>query len=210
VSPATFPRGLYAVTPDIADTDLLVDMVRASILGGARVIQYRNKSAAPTLRNQQAQALDVLCQQYQIPLIINDDVKLCLALDAEGVHIGKEDGDIVAIRARIGSDKILGVSCYNQFDRAQLAHQAGADYVAFGACFASSTKPLAVQADLTLFTRARQHGMRSVGIGGITLANAQQVIDAGADAIAVVQALFSSQQAQSIQAQAQQFCLLFS
>ena len=209
--PATiFARGLYAVTPDLQDTNLLLEMVQASILGGASVVQYRNKSASPVLRNQQALALHQLCKRHQVPLIINDDVKLCLALDAEGVHIGKEDGDVSAIRSRIGGDKILGVSCYNQFERAQIAHQAGADYVAFGACFSSTTKPLAVQADLSLFQQAKQLGMLTVGIGGITLDNAGQVIAAGADAVAVVHALFGSQQAQHISEQARQFCLLFS
>ncbi len=206
---APFPRGLYAVTPDIADTELLLAMVQGCLEGGASVLQYRNKVAPAKLRNQQAQALLPLCRAFQVPLIINDDVKLCLALDAEGVHIGKSDGDVAAIRRRIGADKILGVSCYNQFALAQQAHAAGADYVAFGACFASATKPLAVQAELNLFQQAQQHGLCAVGIGGIQLSNAALLIQAGAHAIAVIQALFASQQREQIRQQAAQFCLLF-
>lgn len=206
---APFPRGLYAVTPDIADTDLLREMVQGCLEGGARVVQYRNKVAPAKLRNQQAQALLPLCRAFQVPLIINDDVKLCLALDADGVHIGKTDGDVAAIRRRIGADKILGVSCYNQFALAQHAHAAGADYVAFGACFASATKPLAVKAELNLFQQAQQHGLCAVGIGGIQLDNAAPLIAGGAHAIAVIQALFASQQRDQIRQQAAQFCLLF-
>lgn len=182
-------RGLYAVTPDIADTAQLLTMVEASLQGGANVIQYRNKTAGSKLRIKQAQALLALCRQYQVPLIINDHVKLCLALDADGVHIGADDGDVAAIKARIG-DKILGASCYNRLELAQAAKEAGADYVAFGACFPSSTKPNAVKADLSLFQA--NLGIPIVAIGGITLENAEQVVKAGASAIAVINALYGA------------------
>jgi len=204
------PAGLYALTPDEQDTALLCEMVKAALMGGVSILQYRNKSASPRLRNQQAQALLNICRQYQVPLIINDDVKLCLALDADGVHIGKTDGEISAIRQRIGADKILGVSCYNQFENAVKAHAAGADYVAFGACFASNTKPNAVSAPLSLFAQARKLGMTSVGIGGININNAEQVIGAGANAIALINALFDSRSVDTITQCAKQFCLLFS
>lgn len=182
-------RGLYAVTPDIADTAQLLTMVEASLQGGANVVQYRNKTAGSRLRIKQAQALLALCRQYQVPLIINDHVKLCLALDADGVHIGAEDGDVAAIKSRIG-DKILGASCYNRLELAQAAKQAGADYVAFGACFPSSTKPNAVKADLSLFQA--NLGIPIVAIGGITLENAEHVVKAGASAIAVINALYGA------------------
>ncbi len=195
--------GLYAITPDSPDTDLLCKMVEASILGGASLVQYRNKSADSRLRIQQSRALLDICRQHKVPLIINDHVKLCMTLDADGVHIGATDGDIAATKARIG-DKILGASCYNQLDLAKKASAAGADYVAFGACFSSGTKPHAVHADLSLFQA--DLGIPKVAIGGITLDNAGQVIAAGADAIAVINALYVGGETKS---QAQKFKQFF-
>ena len=200
-------QGLYAITPDTADTKLLMAKVEAVLQGGINILQYRNKLAGYTLQTQQARALLPLCRQYHVPLIINDSVKLCLALDADGVHLGADDGNLAEVRAALGADKILGASCYNRFDLALHAQQAGADYVAFGACFASSTKPNAPVADLALFTQARaQLRISSVAIGGITTENANQVIQAGANAIAVINALFA---AEDIKDKAQQFAQLF-
>lgn len=200
--------GLYAITPDSVDTDLLCQMVEASILGGARVVQYRNKEADQKLRIQQSLALLEVCRKHQIPFIINDHVKLCLEINADGVHIGGDDGDIAAIKQIIGEDKILGVSCYGEFARAEAAEKAGADYVAFGACFPSSTKPNAPRAELTLFTQAKKLNLPSVAIGGITLENAASVAEAGADAIAVIGELFK-QEHDKIRATAQQFSSIF-
>ena len=200
--------GLYAITPDLEDTSTLCEMVEASIVGGARIIQYRNKMANASLRHQQASALLTICRQHQVPLIINDHVELCLALDADGLHIGGEDGDIVAAKAQIGLHKILGVSCYADFKRAQTAQNQGADYVAFGACFPSSTKPHAPRADLGLFRQAQALHIPSVAIGGITLENAQTVVDAGASAIAVIGELFKLN-TKEIALRAQQFSSLF-
>ena len=184
-------KGLYAVTPDIADTDLLIKKVEAALQGGVSVLQYRNKLANHKLQTQQARAILPLCRQYNVPLIINDSVKLCLTLDADGVHLGADDGNLAEVRIRLGESKILGASCYNRFDLAFAAQNQGANYVAFGACFASSTKPNAPVADLSLFAQARTElSIPSVAIGGINLQNAGQVIQAGADAIAVINALF--------------------
>jgi thiamine-phosphate pyrophosphorylase len=201
-------RGLYAITPDLADTNLLCKMVEASILGGARLVQYRNKLAKEAQLISQAQALLAVCRQHQIPLIINDHVQLCVALDADGVHIGGEDGEIAATKTLIGADKILGVSCYNDFSRAQTAVQLGANYVAFGACFPSGTKPNAVRADLSLFTQAKTLNVPSVAIGGITLENVGSVVDAGASAVAVIGELFK-RDIQAITTCAQQFSSFF-
>lgn len=193
--------GLYAITPDLNDTEQLCRMVEESIIGGVRVLQYRNKQADSVLRITQSRALLAICKSYKVPLIINDDVKLCLAIDADGVHIGSSDGDIAATKNRIG-DKILGASCYNQLELAQSAQAAGADYIAFGACFSSSTKPNAVKADLSLFKQASNLGVPAVAIGGITLENASEVMDAGANAVAVISALYG---AADIKAQAMAF-----
>ena len=199
--------GLYAVTPDIADTDLLLIKIETALQGGINMLQYRNKTANHKLQTQQARAILPLCRQYDVPFIINDSVKLCLTLDADGVHLGADDGSLAEVRTRIGKDKILGASCYNRFDLALSAQQQGASYVAFGACFASNTKPNAPVADLELFTRAkRELNIPSVAIGGITLENAAKLKESGADAIAVIGALFN---AVDIAKTSQQFTQLF-
>ncbi len=200
-------NGLYAITPDLADTAQLLVKVEAALQGGISVLQYRNKAATHKLQTQQAKEIFSLCQHYNVPLIINDSVKLCLTLDADGVHLGADDGNLAEVRARIGADKILGASCYNRFDLALNAQQAGASYVAFGACFASSTKPNAPVANLSLFTQARdQLNIPSVAIGGITLQNVSQVIQAGANAIAVINALFA---AEDVKSMSEKFAQLF-
>lgn len=200
-------NGLYAITPDIANTDLLLAKVEAALQGGVNMLQYRNKTASHKLQTQQARELLPMCRQYNVPLIINDSVKLCLTLDADGVHLGADDGNLAEVKARLGPSKILGASCYNRFDLALQAQKAGASYVAFGACFSSSTKPNATKASLDLFTRAKTElAVPCVAIGGITLGNAPSVILADADAIAVIEALFN---AADIAKTSQQFTQLF-
>lgn len=204
-------RGLYAVTPDEQDTDVLLAKIEAALRGGIQVLQYRNKRADHKLKTQQARAILPLCRQYQVPFIINDSVKLCLTLDADGVHLGADDGNLNEARARLGVGKILGASCYNRLDLAIAAAQAGADYAAFGACFASGTKPNAVVAPLDLFSQAKKViDIPLVAIGGITDANAAQAIAAGADAIAVVGALFGHQTEQESEISARKFSQVFS
>lgn len=200
--------GLYAITPDFDDTAKLCQMVEASILGGASVVQYRNKVANEALRFSQASALLPICRQHQIPFIINDHLDLFLALDADGLHIGGDDGDISATKQRIGEHKILGVSCYTDFANAEKAEKAGADYVAFGACFPSNTKPHAPRAELTLFAQTKALSIPCVAIGGITLDNADSVIKAGASAIAVIGELFN-RDLEETKTVAQQFSSLF-
>ena len=204
-------KGLYAITPDITDTNLLLQKVGAVLQGGINILQYRNKLASHKLQTQQARALLPLCRQFNVPLIINDSVKLCLTLDADGVHLGADDGNLAEVRARIGKDKLLGASCYNRFDLALAAQQAGASYVAFGACFASSTKPNAPVAGLELFTRAKTElNIPTVAIGGINLQNAPSVTQAGADAIAVINAIFNANFTLSdVKTATQQFAQLF-
>lgn len=200
-------KGLYAVTPDLADTNKLCSMVVASLRGGVSLIQYRNKSARQELRLEQASTLLDICRKHGKPLIINDHLDLCVQLDADGIHLGGEDGNLAQARTMLGRDKILGASCYNRLELALIAQSAGSDYVAFGRCFDSTTKPGSIYASLDLFSRARATlDIPIVAIGGITLENAQQVINAGADAIAVIGALFS---ASNIVAAAQQFSTHF-
>jgi thiamine-phosphate pyrophosphorylase len=200
-------RGLYAVTPDIADTAELTAKVEAALVGGAALVQYRNKTADPELRVVQAGTLRALCRARGVPLVINDDVDVATALDADGLHLGKDDRMLSEARARLGPEKLLGASCYDRLESAVAAVRAGADYVAFGSFFASPVKPAAVRAPLTLLLEARQRlGVPIVAIGGITLENASQLIAAGADAVAVISALFS---APDIRVAAERFNELF-
>ena len=184
-------RGLYAITPDVCSTEALVQMVRQALEGGAAFVQYRNKNAGAELRREQAQALLRITRPHRVPLIINDDVGLAAGLDADGVHLGRDDGDVAAAR-RMLPGKMLGVSCYADLDNARAALEEGADHVAFGSVFSSSTKPDAVRAPLDLFRRARSLSAPVVVIGGITLANAQIAIEAGADCLAVISDLFGA------------------
>src|SRR5262245_28135582 len=128
-------RGLYAVTPDLADTDRLARGVDAALAGGARAVQYRNKSGDDALKPQHARVLAVTCRRRGVPLIINDHLELALAVDADGVHLGRDDGSIDEARGRLGRDKVLGVSCYDRIEKALDAGRRGADYVAFGSFF---------------------------------------------------------------------------
>lgn len=200
-------NGLYAVTPDIPDTSELLRCVRLALLGGARVLQYRNKTADAALKQAQAQALRQLAREFKTTFIVNDDAQLAAQVDADGVHLGGADGSVAAARALLGNSKTIGVSCYN---RASLAHEAvkqGADYVAFGAFFSSSVKPGAVKADVSLLQTVRQElRVPIVAIGGITQSNCPVLIEAGADALAVISALFD---APDIEVAAREFSTLF-
>jgi len=184
--------GLYAVTPDLADTALLVARVEAALAGGASAIQYRNKGADAALRRAQAAALARVHAARGGLLIVNDDAALAAAVGADGVHIGADDGDVAAARALVGPDRLVGVSCYDDFAVAEAAVAAGADYVAFGSFFASSVKPEARRADVALLARARGLGVPVVAIGGITAGNAPDLVRAGADAVAVITAVFGA------------------
>jgi thiamine-phosphate pyrophosphorylase len=154
-------------------------------------LQYRNKAADDGLRRLQATALRDLCRRHGAMLIINDNAALAAEIDADGVHVGAEDAGITVARALLGRDKIIGASCYDSLSRAQVAAAQGADYIAFGSFFASSVKPGAVRAPVSLLPAARALGLPVIAIGGITLDNADQLITAGADAIAVISALFT-------------------
>lgn len=187
--------GLYAITPDAGDSRALLERVRVAMRAtaprGWAALQYRNKRAGAEQRETEAHALVALCREYGVPLIVNDDVDLALAVGADGVHLGRGDGDLAAARTRMGK-RLLGASCYDSLDVARSAVDAGADYVAFGSVFPSPTKPDAVRAPLRLFGQARALGVPLAAIGGITVENATEVIRAGADCIAVISALFDA------------------
>lgn len=199
--------GLYAITPDLADTRELLRRSRAALAGGARVLQYRNKTADAALRREQATALQALCASAGAPLIINDHLELALECGAAGLHLGSEDGDIAAARARLGPQRLLGASCYDRIELAEAAIAAGADHIAFGSFFPSTVKPGAVRPPVDLIIRAKSRfRVPVVAIGGITPHNAPQLIAAGADAVAVISAVFG---AADITAAAREFQSLF-
>jgi thiamine-phosphate pyrophosphorylase len=184
--------GLYAITPDLADTEALVMRVGAALAGGASAIQYRNKSAPSALRREQALALARVHATRGGLFIVNDDPVLAAEVGADGVHIGEDDGAIEDARAIVGPERIVGVSCYDDFARAETAVARGADYVAFGSFSSSIVKPTARRADVALLEHARELGVPVVAIGGITADNAAALVRAGADAVAVISAVFDA------------------
>jgi thiamine-phosphate pyrophosphorylase len=189
-------RGLYAVTPEAPD---VVDKVRRALDGGIALLQYRRKERDV----HEAREIVALARRYHVPVIVNDAVDLALEVGADGVHLGRDDEEVHVARKRLAG-KILGASCYNDAERARSVIRAGADYIAFGSVFASTTKPAAVRAPLGLF--ALQLPVPVCAIGGIRLHNAPQVIGAGADLLAVISDLFD---APDIAARATQYRKLF-
>ena len=181
-------RGLYAITPESGESEALLRQVAQALEGGIACLQYRRKARQNA---REARALAVLCRASGVPFIVNDDVDIALAAGADGVHLGRDDGDVAAARLKL-KGKILGVSCYDSLAAARGAVAAGANYIAFGSVFASPTKPGAVRAPLSLFSEARALGVPLAAIGGITLENAPQVLAAGADALAVISDLFDA------------------
>jgi thiamine-phosphate pyrophosphorylase len=202
--------GLYSITPEMPNAADCLARVRAALRGGTRIVQYRDKSSDTARQRAMALALRALTRDFGALLIVNDKPTLALDVEADGVHLGGDDGDLAAAREALGQDKILGVSCYADFDRARAAVRAGADYVAFGAVFASPTKPHAVRADLALFGRCRDElAVPACAIGGITLDNAATVVAAGADMLAVITDIFQEGEAEAIETRAHAYQALF-
>ena len=200
-------RGLYAVTGETTDTARLIDQVDAALRGGARMVQYRNKNGSPRLRADQASTLAVRVRAAGAIFVVNDSVDLAKQAGAHGVHLGRDDGAVEPARDRLGPDAVIGLSCYNQLDRALAAEQAGADYAAFGSFFPSGTKPDAARAPIELLREARAVlQIPIVAIGGIDSSNGAALVAAGADALAVAGALFN---ADDIEAAARTLSTLF-
>ncbi len=184
-------RGLYAVTPDSIETERLIALTTAALIGGARVVQYRNKVGDSATMLAQARALKTACATHGATFIVNDHIDLAVAVEADGIHLGKDDGSCAEARKALGAEKLIGISCYDSLNAARTAERSGADYVAFGSFFPSRVKPGAVRPPLDLLTRAKAElAAPIVAIGGITAENAGQLARAGADAIAVISALF--------------------
>lgn len=189
---AHHPSGLYLLTPDHADTAQLLADTRAALDAGIAWLQYRNKSADADLCHTQAFALRTLCDGYGVPLIVNDDVQLAHAIGAAGVHLGEYDADLTAARTLLGPTAIIGASCYDSIERARDAVAAGANYIAFGAFFASPTKPAARRAAPELLHEAAAFGVPQVAIGGITPDNGKSLVAAGANLLAVISGVYAA------------------
>lgn len=202
--------GLYALTPDDNLLPRLSALVESALKGGVKWVQYRNKIAPKPLRRAQAAELLRLTRAYGAKLIVNDDVWLAVEIGADGAHLGRDDipgGSLRTARDALGPHRILGVSCYDDLARAEVAVDAGADYIAIGSVFASASKPLAARASLETLAEAKKRFKVPVAaIGGITVKNAPQVLAAGADMLAVLSDLFD---AMDIQKQAERFWQLF-
>ncbi|MGP1614111.1 MAG: thiamine phosphate synthase [Pollutimonas bauzanensis] len=209
-----FPKGLYGVTPEWDDTDRLLEAISAAASGGMVALQWRRKTATAEAGLAQVRRVAERCRKLGLLFIVNDDWRLAALVDADGVHLGREDGSVAQARLALGSDKIIGCSCYNQPGLAAQALKADVDYVAFGAMYPSSVKPGAVRATLEDVEQGRMLVESSrtrpraavVAIGGITADNAGPVVHAGADSIAVISGLFESD---DIQDAAARFAALF-
>lgn len=200
--------GLYAVTPERIDEERLLQRAGQALSGGARILQYRDKSDQPARRTRRARALAALCRAHDALFIVNDDVELAARSGAHGVHLGRDDAPLAQARSALGAQALIGASCYADLARAEQALRAGADYLAFGSFFSSAVKPGAVRAPLQVLREARlRFALPLVAIGGITPDNAAPLIEAGADAVAVVTALF---EAPDTLAAARSFSRLFS
>src|SRR5690606_10452832 len=199
-----FPQGLYGITPEWDDTGRLLDAIEQAAKGGMTALQWRRKTASPEEGIVQARKVRERCRELGVLCIVNDDWRLATIIDADGVHLGRDDGSIAPARTALGPDKLIGSSCYDDLDRARQALASGADYIAFGAVYTSSVKPGAVRASLDVIRAGRQlvnslpatspsQGRPAiVAIGGITPDNAAPVIQAGADSLALITGLFEA------------------
>ncbi len=200
-------KGLYLVTPDWDDTDKMLATTEQALVGGAILVQYRHKTASDDLRHEQAAALLKLCRKHGKPLIINDHIDLCIALDADGVHVGGTDEAVAQVRERVGPTKIVGASCYGQLMLAKDAAAAGASYVAFGGFYPSRVKKYEVSTPPSIVTEALQSVTVPVCvIGGMTVENARPLVDLGAHMVAAISSVYS---ADDPQVAAQAFNSLF-
>jgi len=204
-------HGLYAITdPALIPDRQLLPAAEAALRGGARLLQYRDKTATPAQRRHRASQLQTLCRQYGALFLVNDDPALAADIEADGVHIGQSDGGIARARQRLGPGKIIGVTCHDDLTLAEQAAEAGADYVAFGRFFPSRTKPQAPPADSAILQQARkQLAIPLVAIGGIDAENGGRLLEQGADALAVIHAQFSSPAPEHVEQAARRLAALF-
>lgn len=186
-------KGLYLVTPDWDDTDHLIAVSEQAIRGGASLLQYRHKTASESLRQEQAAELLKLCRRLNVPLIINDHLELCEAVDADGIHVGGTDASVASMRARLGSSKIVGASCYGDMQLARDAQASGASYVAFGGFYPSRVKKYAVTTAPNIINLAlNELNLPICVIGGMTPENSRVLIEHGAHMVAAISSVYSA------------------
>jgi thiamine-phosphate pyrophosphorylase len=186
-------KNIYLITPDWDDTDTLLAKTEMALAAGVKLLQYRNKIANADLKLQQATALKALCDQYQAQFMINDDYQLCRKIDADGVHLGKDDSIIEEVRNFLGQDKIIGVSCYNDLDRVRDMLNQSCDYIALGACYPTQTKPNAPRASVEFIKTVLSLSQKPVvAIGGITLDNCEPIINTGVASIAMIKCVYQA------------------
>ena len=184
-------HGLYAITDPALMGERLLEQAEQAVSGGVRLLQYRNKQADPARQQSEARALSDLCRAHKVTFIINDDPRLAAGVDADGVHLGQSDSDILSARQILGADKIIGLTCHASLENALAAEKAGADYVAFGRFFPSHSKPHAPPAEIDILHQARRRlTVPIVAIGGVTPENGGALIEAGADMLAVIHGIF--------------------
>lgn len=190
---SALPPGIYAITDEaLLPGELLAARVTAALATGISVLQYRNKGASWAERLAEGLLLKTLCDEHKTPLLINDDIDLCLATGAAGVHLGQGDASLRAARSRLGQHAVIGITCHSDLRLAQMAEQQGASYVAFGRFFPSRTKPHALPASIDVLRHARRSlAIPIVAIGGINAENGAALLDAGADMLAVIHHLFA-------------------
>ena len=200
-------KGLYLVTPDWDDTEKLLAASEAALQGGAALFQYRHKTASAALRAEQAGALLALCRQYRVPMIVNDHLDLCQQIDADGLHVGGTDATVATVREALGTNKIVGASCYGDMQLARNTVAAGASYIAFGGFYLSRVKKYPVTTAMDIIAQAKKSLTVPVCvIGGMTSTNAQPLIAQGADMVAAISSVY---QAADPRAAAQEFVQLF-
>ena len=199
--------GLYAITNEnLMPEETFLSMAQAAISSGISLLQYRDKSINKNKRYAQATALKKLCDKHNVFFIINDDIELTIQVDADGIHIGKNDLTLERTRKQLGPNKIIGVSCYNQISLAEDAVNAGASYIAFGSFFGSSIKPDAPNASIELISSfKKKHDTPVCCIGGITHNNYPPLINAGADMLAVISDIFCASSTTGISDRCQKF-----
>lgn len=200
-------RGLYVITdPYLLERVGLINGVEQAIVGGAKLVQYRNKLAAEPERLSEARSLRALCAERDVRFVVNDDVELCRRINADGVHLGKTDGTVKHARKLLGTEPIVGVTCHDDLEYAARAHREGASYCAFGRIFPSKTKPQAPGCALDVLRLASGQAYSTVAIGGISIENGAPLLDMGVDLLAVIHGVFGQT---DIQASAQKFSSLF-
>lgn len=186
-------KGIYAITPDQSNSKILFKQVEACCVGGIDVLQYRSKTLSRKKRFEQAREIKSITDEYKIPLIINDDIDICIQLDAFGIHLGKDDESIKDARVALGANKYIGLSCYNEIDRVEMAIKNKADYVALGACFKTKTKPKAPIVSIKMIKMVTQkYSVPIVAIGGVTLDNISILKKNGIQCFALINSIFSS------------------